>query len=269
MKRVVGLVAAGAFSLALVTGCSSSDNSSSETSSAAPTTTSSSESATGSITVFAAASLKNSFTELGTEFESENPGSKVTFSFAGSSDLVAQITQGAPADVFASADAANMTKATDAGVVAGSPSDFASNTVTIVVPPGNPKGIASFADLTKDGTQLVICAPQVPCGAATKKVETATGETLSPVSEESSVTDVLNKVTSGQADAGIVYVTDAKSAGDKVQTVAFPEATTVVNLYQIAVLKDSKNSETATKFVDLVKGPKGLAVLSDAGFAAP
>ena len=171
--------------------------------------------------------------------------------------------------MFASADAANMTKATDAGVVAGSPSDFASNTLTIVVPPGNPKGIASFADLAKEGTQLVICAPQVPCGAATKKVETATGETLSPVSEESSVTDVLNKVTSGQADAGIVYVTDAKSAGDKVQTVAFPEATTVVNLYQIAVLKDSKNSETATKFVDLVKGPKGLAVLSDAGFAAP
>lgn len=100
-----------------------------------------------------------------------------------------------------------MTKATDAGVVAGSPSDFASNTLTIVVPPGNPKGIASFADLAKEGTQLVICAPQVPCGAATKKVETATGETLSPVSEESSVTDVLNKVTSGQADAGIVYVT--------------------------------------------------------------
>ncbi|MDI9914900.1 molybdate ABC transporter substrate-binding protein [Rhodococcus sp. IEGM 1379] len=259
MKRILGIVAAGVLSLALVTGCSSPDSS----------TKSTSTRATGNITVFAAASLKGTFTELGKEFESENPGTKVTFSFAGSSDLVAQIIAGAPADVFASADAANMKKATDAGVVEGTPSDFASNTLAIVVPPGNPKGINTFNDLAQGGTQVVICAPQVPCGAATKKVEDATGQTLKPVSEESSVTDVLNKVTSGQADAGIVYVTDAKSAGDKVETIAFPEAATVVNLYQIAVLKDSKNASTATKFVDLVKGSKGLAVLSDAGFAAP
>ncbi|NMM86595.1 molybdate ABC transporter substrate-binding protein [Rhodococcus sp. SRB_17] len=260
MKKILGIVAAGALSLTLVTGCSSSDTS---------TTSTVPASATGNITVFAAASLKGTFTELGKEFESENPGSTVTFSFAGSSDLVAQIIAGAPADVFASADAANMKKATDAGVVEGTPSDFASNTLTIVVPPGNPKGITSFADLAQEGTHLVICAPQVPCGAATKKIEDATGQALKPVSEESSVTDVLNKVTSGQADAGIVYVTDAKSAGDKVETVEFPEAVTVVNLYQIAVMKDSKNASTAAKFVDLVKGSKGLAVLSDAGFAAP
>ncbi|MCJ0904984.1 molybdate ABC transporter substrate-binding protein [Rhodococcus sp. ARC_M6] len=264
MKRILGIVAAGALSLALVTGCSSPDSS---TTSTAPASTA--ESVTGNITVFAAASLKGTFTELGKEFESENPGSTVTFSFAGSSDLVAQIIAGAPADVFASADAANMKKATDAGVVEGTPSDFASNTLTIVVPPGNPKGITSFADLAQEGTQLVICAPQVPCGAATTKVEDATGQALRPVSEESSVTDVLNKVTSGQADAGIVYVTDAKSAGDKVETIALPEAATVVNLYQVAVLKDSKNASTATKFVELVKGSKGLTVLSDAGFAAP
>ena len=269
MKKALGIVAAGFLSLALASGCSSSDSSSSATSTTSAAPASTSASVTGDITVFAAASLKNTFTELGKEFETENPGTTVTFSFAGSSDLVAQIIQGAPADVFASADAANMKKATDAGVVAGSPSDFASNTLTIVVPPGNPKGITSFADVNKEGTQLVICAPQVPCGAATKKVEESTGQTLTPVSEESSVTDVLNKVTSGQADAGIVYVTDAKSAGDKVETVDFPEATAVVNLYQIAALKDSKNSAAATKFVDLVSGPKGLAVLTTAGFAAP
>ena len=269
MKKALGIVAAGFLSLALASGCSSSDSSSSSTSTTSAAPASTSASVTGDITVFAAASLKNTFTELGKEFETENPGTTVTFSFSGSSDLVAQIIQGAPADVFASADAANMKKATDAGVVAGTPSDFASNTLTIVVPPGNPKGITSFADVNKEGTQLVNCAPQVPCGAATKKVEESTGQTLTPVSEESSVTDVLNKVTSGQADAGIVYVTDAKSAGDKVETVAFPEATAVVNLYQIAALKDSKNSAAATKFVDLVSGPKGLAVLTTAGFAAP
>ncbi|WP_033234072.1 molybdate ABC transporter substrate-binding protein [Rhodococcus globerulus] len=264
VKKGLGIVASGVLSLALVSGCSSSDSSSPSTSAASTSAT-----VTGDITVFAAASLKNTFTELGKEFEAENPGTTVTFSFAGSSDLVAQIIQGAPADVFASADAANMKKATDAGVVAGTPSDFASNTLTIVVPPGNPKGITSFADLAKEGTQLVICAPQVPCGAATKKVEEASGESLKPVSEESSVTDVLNKVTSGQADAGIVYVTDAKSAGEKVETIAFPEAASVVNLYQVAALKDSKNLTTATKFVDLVSGPKGLVVLTNAGFAAP
>lgn len=260
MKKSLGIVTAGVLALALTTGCSSSDDSPS------PTT---SDGVSGSITVFGAASLGNAFAELGEVFESENPESTVVFSFAGSSDLVAQIIAGAPADVFASADAANMKKATDAAVVAGRSSDFAANTLTIIVAPGNPKGIISFADLTKEGTQLVICAPQVPCGAATKKVETSTGTTLAPVSEESSVTDVLNKVTSGQADAGIVYATDAQSAGVKVQAVAFPEAANAVNRYQIAALKDSKNTSTAQKFVDLVTGPKGLSVLGEAGFAAP
>lgn len=260
MRRALGLVLVGTFSLGSVTGCGSSGQS---------PDTAAGGGATGSITVFAAASLQNTFTELGEEFESENPGSTVTFSFGGSSNLVAQITQGAPADVFASADVANMTKATDGGVVAGTPIDFAGNTLTIVVPPDNPAGISSFADLAKAGTQLVVCAPQVPCGAATATVEKSTGEVLSPVSEESSVTDVLNKVTSGQADAGIVYVTDAKAAGDKVRTIAFPEAGTVVNLYRIAVLKDSKNPAAAARFVDLVNGPAGRSVLSTAGFAAP
>jgi molybdate transport system substrate-binding protein len=221
------------------------------------------------IMVFAAASLKKTFTDLGEQFKTENPGASVEFSFAGSSDLVTQLTQGAQADVFASADTKNMDKAAQAGLLAGDPVNFASNTLTIAVAPGNPKKIASFKDLTEQGLNVVVCAPQVPCGAATKKVEQATGVTLSPVSEESSVSDVLNKVTTGQADAGLVYVTDAKGAGDQVAAVSFPEAADAVNTYPIAVLKESKNPELARKFVGLVTGESGQKVLDAAGFAKP
>ena len=221
------------------------------------------------IMVFAAASLKKTFTDLGEQFNTENPGASVEFSFAGSSDLVTQLTQGAQADVFASADTKNMDKAAQAGVLAGDPANFASNTLTIAVAPGNPKKIASFKDLTQQGLNVVVCAPQVPCGSATQKVEQATGVTLNPVSEESSVSDVLNKVTTGQADAGLVYVTDAKGAGDKVAAMSFPEAAGAVNTYPIATLKESKNPELARKFVDLVTGESGQKVLDAAGFAKP
>ena len=221
------------------------------------------------IIVFAAASLEKSFTDIGEQFKTENPGASVEFSFAGSSDLVTQLTQGAPADVFASADTKNMDKAAEAGLLAGLPVNFASNTLTIAVTPGNPKKIASFKDLTQQGLSVVVCAPQVPCGSATKKVEQATGVTLNPVSEESSVSDVLNKVTTGQADAGVVYVTDAIGAGDEVAAVAFPESAGAVNTYPIAVLKGSKYPELARKFVDLVTGESGQKVLNAAGFAKP
>lgn len=223
----------------------------------------------GDVTVFAAASLKSTFSELGTQFEKDNPGTTVSFNFAGSSDLVAQLSQGAPADVFASADTTNMAKAIDAGLVAGNPVDFATNTLTIVTPPGNPKGIASFADLARPGNQVVVCAPQVPCGAATQKIEEATGVALTPVSEESAVTDVLGKITSGQADAGLVYVTDASGAGDKVTVVPFPESSSAVNTYPIAALRAAADPSAAQRFVDLVMGPRGREVLSAAGFAAP
>ena len=218
------------------------------------------------LTVFAAASLKATFTQIGTIFQQENPGSTVTFNFAGSSDLVAQLIAGAPADVFASADTANMTKATDAGLVSGTPLNFATNTLTIVTPPGNPAGITSFADLAKPGVAVVVCAPQVPCGAAAQKIETNTGVTLTPVSEENSVTDVLGKITSGQADAGLVYVTDASGAGDKVTTVSFPESTTVVNTYPIATLTAATEPSLAMTFVELVTGPEGQQLLAAAGF---
>jgi molybdate transport system substrate-binding protein len=227
------------------------------------------KSGAGHLIVFAAASLKSSFTQIGEQFKTDNPGSTVEFSFAGSSDLVTQLTQGAPADVFASADTRNMDKAAAAGLLDGNPVNFATNTLTIVTAPGNPKHVTSFADLAKPDLKVVVCAPPVPCGGATGKVEQATGVKLSPVSEESSVTDVLGKVTSGQADAGVVYVTDAAGAGDKVSQVTFPEAAKAVNTYPIAALKQSKDPALAHKFVDLVTGEYGQKVLGAAGFAKP
>jgi molybdate transport system substrate-binding protein len=250
VKRLV----IGALSVLLIGGCGSPDKPAAEDQ---------------TIMVFAAASLKKTFTDIGEQFKTENPGASVEFSFAGSSDLVTQLTQGAQADVFASADTKNMDKAAQTGLLAGDPVNFASNTLTIAVAPGNPKKVASFKDLTQQGLNVVVCAPQVPCGSATQKVEQATGVTLNPVSEESSVSDVLNKVTTGQADAGLVYVTDAKGAGDKVAAVPFPEAAGAVNTYPIATLKESKNPELARKFVDLVAAESGQKVLEAAGFGKP
>ncbi|WP_375424919.1 molybdate ABC transporter substrate-binding protein [uncultured Friedmanniella sp.] len=219
------------------------------------------------LTVYAAASLKSTFTTLGGQFETAHPGTTVTFNFAGSADLVTQLQQGAPADVFASADTNNMTKAAD--LVTGSPVNFATNTLEIAVPPDNPAHITSFSDLTKSGVKLVVCAPAVPCGAAAQKIETATKVTLKPVSEENAVTDVLTKVETGEADAGLVYVTDVKGAGGKVLGVTFPESQQAVNTYPIAALKASKNADLAKEFTELVTGAAGQKVLADAGFAKP
>jgi molybdate transport system substrate-binding protein len=244
-----------------LTACGSGSQSSSTSVGGAP--------AGGSLTVFAAASLKKTFTDIGEQFKTDNPGWKVDFTFAGSSDLVTQLTQGAKADVFASADTKNMDKANAAGLLSGTPVNFASNTLVIVTPPGNPKKIASFADLAKPGLSVVVCAPQVPCGSATKTVEQTTKVTLNPVSEESQVTDVLTKITTGQADAGLVYVTDAIGAGNKVTEVDFAESSTAVNTYPIAVLKSAANADMAKKFVDLVTGEAGQKILVQAGFAKP
>lgn len=221
------------------------------------------------LTVFAAASLKTPFTALAREFEAGHPGTRVTLSFAGSADLATQLSQGAAADVFASADAANMAKVAESGLLDGSPEDVASNVLAIAVPPANPARINSFADLAKPGTRVVVCAPQVPCGAAARRIESKTGVTLKPVSEESSVTDVLGKVSSGEADAGLVYVTDVRGAGGKVTGVAFPEAAAVVNKYPIAALGASRNKELAAAFIALATGSKGQQLLADAGFGRP
>lgn len=223
----------------------------------------------GTVTVFAAASLKAAFTKLASDFEGMNPGTKVRLNFAGSSDLSTQISQGAPADVFAAADTRNMARLTEAGLIDGTAADFAANILEIAVPPSNPASIGSFADLAKPGVRVVVCAPQVPCGAATETVEKATGTNLAPVSEESSVTDVLGKVTSGEADAGVVYLTDVKTAGGKVEGIPFAEADKAINKYPIATVAASKNKDLAHAFVAAVTGSAGRKILADAGFGTP
>ena len=246
--------------LAALVGCSPKPSSS-----ASPTSSPSS----GKLVVFAAASLKPAFTKISERFTSDNPGSSVDFDFAGSSELATQLTQGATVDVFASADTAQMDTVVKAGLLSGSPTNFASNTLVVVTAPGNPKNIKSFADLAKPGLNVVICQKPVPCGSATQRVEDTSGVHLNPVSEEPSVTDVLNKVTTGQADAALVYVTDARSAGDKVTTVNFPEAAGAVNVYPIATLKKAPQTALAQKFVALVTGDAGQNVLTQFGFAKP
>lgn len=257
-RILAALLALGLLLPAALSGCAASRSSSADAS--AGTTPG------GTITVFAAASLKSAFTDLARTFEAENPGTAVALSFAGSSDLASQLSQGAPADVFASADAANMKKVQDAGAVDGAPEDFASNTLAIAVPPGNPADIGSLKDLVRPGVKLVTCARQVPCGAATAKVADAAGLTFSPVSEENAVTDVLGKVISGEADAGLVYGTDIKAAGASTEGIPFPEAGSAVNTYPIARIAGSRNKTAAQAFLELVTGPKGQQVLAAAGF---
>jgi molybdate transport system substrate-binding protein len=223
----------------------------------------------GTLTVFAAASLTATFTDLADRFEAVHPGVTVTLNFGGSADLVTQITEGAPADVFAAADPKNMAKLSASGLIAGEPALFASNTLEIAVPPDNPAGIRSFADLAAPGVHVVVCAPQVPCGAATGKLEAATGVRLAPVSEENAVTDVLGKVSSGEADAGLVYVTDVASAGDSVLGIAFPESSQAVNEYPIGLIAGSGQAGLATSFTRFVIGTVGRSVLAAAGFGTP
>ena len=260
--RAVGVLIAATVALGLA-GCASAAPEAPQT----PTATQ--EDLEGSITVFAAASLKGTFAELAEQFEAANPETTVELNFAGSADLVTQITEGAPADVFASADEKSMAKLTDADLVDGEPVDFATNVLEIAVPPTNPAAIETFDDLAAPGVKLVICAPEVPCGAATVTLEQASGVTLSPVSEESSVTDVLGKVLSGEADAGLVYVTDVIAAGDAVDGIEFDESAEAVNTYPIAAVTDADASDVAAAFVAFVTGEAGRAVLTAAGFGLP
>jgi molybdate transport system substrate-binding protein len=220
------------------------------------------------LVVYAAASLSDTYTAMGTSFGASHPGVTVKFSFDGSSTLVDQLKQGAPADVFASADRPNMDKATTANLMTGTPTVFATNTLTIIVPKGNPAGITGL-DSSLDGKKLVVCADGVPCGSATSKLAALLGVTLKPVSQETKVTDVRAKVESGQADAGVVYVTDAKASGSKVDTIAIKNAEQVKNEYLVGVVATSKNSALATQFVAWVTGSEGQKVLSGAGFALP
>lgn len=229
----------------------------------------SSDESSRTLTVYAAASLTDSFEDLAQSFEEDHPGVDVQLSFAGSSTLVTQLQDGASADVFASADEATMDKAVDAGLVDGDPSIFAINQLTIAVPTGNPTGVTGFKDLTRDGLNVVICEARVPCGAATEKLEEVTGVSLNPVSEESAVTDVMGKVTSGQADAGVVYRTDVAAAGDAVEDVAISQADQAINNYPIATLDAARDKDLAREFVAMIEGPTGQQRLAQGGFGAP
>jgi molybdate transport system substrate-binding protein len=224
---------------------------------------------TGKVTVLAAASLTESFTRIGRDFQAAHPGTTVTFSFAGSSQLAQQITAGAPADVFASASPATMKTVTDAGDATGTPAVFVRNQLVIAVPKGNPKHLRTLADLTGPGLKVALCAREVPCGAAAHKALDASGVKLTPVTEEQDVKSALSKVKLGEVDAALVYRTDAHSAAATVDGVEFPESAQAINDYPIVALKSAPNPAGASAFVAFVRTPAELQVLSDAGFQRP
>ncbi len=224
-----------------------------------------SEGVTGTVNVFAAASLTESFTTLGKQFESAHQGVTVKFNFAGSSALATQINQGAPADVFASAAPKNMQAVTDAVA----PTTFVKNQLVIAVAKGNPKKIAGLSDLTGPGLKVALCAEAVPCGAAARAALDASGVKLTPVTLEQDVKAALSKVKLGEVDAALVYRTDAKASTADVDAVEFPESAKAINEYPIAVLKKAANPAGAQAFVDYVLSADGITVLTGAGFQAP
>lgn len=252
------LTAVAAASLGLVTGCGG------ETPAAgsAPART---------LTVSAAASLRDVYTQIKTRFEQANPGTTVALNFGGSDTLAQQVVQGAPADVLATASARTMQTAQQAGRIEGQPVTYATNRLQIATAPGDPKGIRGLADLVRPGVTTVLCAPAVPCGVAAAAAEEAAGVDIRPVSEEQDVTSVLQRVRTGNVDAGLVYVTDVRSADGGVQGVDFPEASApgAAQSYPIGLVVGSPNAELARSWITTVTGPEGEAALARAGFAVP
>jgi molybdate transport system substrate-binding protein len=236
--------------------------------SAASSSASSTGNLQGSITVFAAASLTDAFTTLGKDFQAAHAGTTITFDFGASSALATQITQGAPADVFASASGKNMDQVVSAKAAAN-PATFVKNVMEIAVPPSNPAKIMQLADLTKPGVKVAVCQTEVPCGATAQKVFSNAKITVKPVSQEADVKSTLAKVTLGEADAGVVYVTDVLAAKDKVKGIQIAADVNASTSYPIASISASKNPELAKAFVDYVLSPDGAGVLSAAGFAKP
>lgn len=260
LRRRSRLYALAAATL-LLAGCASTHPSASDDTGSAP-------GLSGELTIFAAASLTASFTELADEFAEANPNVAVKpIVFDGSSTLATQINEGAPVDVFASADQANMTKVSDQ--IDRSSTIFANNTLQIVVAPGNPLGITGLADLADSDLQVVLCAPEVPCGNASQKILDLDGVIVVPVSEEQNVKAVLTKVREGEADAGLVYVTDVTAAAGEVDGVDIDGTERAANAYPIAALKESANPEVAGAFIDFVLSAEGLAILAKFGFSAP
>ncbi|RDD89336.1 molybdate ABC transporter substrate-binding protein [Streptomyces parvulus] len=269
-RRTVQVVGASAAALLALSACSSSDSDSGSGSGGkSEGAAGSAEKLSGTVNVFAAASLTESFTALGKTFEKEHPGTKVVFNFGGSDSLAAGITSGAPADVFASASPKTMKVVTDADAASGTPATFVRNQLQIATLPGNPDKIASLKDLTGPGLKVVLCDKSVPCGAAAQKALDASRLELTPVSYEEDVKSALNKVVLKEADAALVYKTDVKSARDKVEGVDFPESADAVNDYPITLLKDAPNAEVGKAFIELVRSAEGRKVLTEAGFTAP
>jgi molybdate transport system substrate-binding protein len=264
----VRLTAGGAVALSLLSACSSG-GSSGGSANGAKASASSGAKPSGTVTVFAAASLQESFTALGKEFEAAHPGTKVTFNFGGSDTLAASITSGAPADVFAAASGTTMKTVTDAKDAAGPPVTFVRNQLEIATLPGDPDKIATLKDLTKSGLKVALCAKTVPCGAAAQKALTASRLKLTPVSYEQDVKSALTKVELKEVDAAVVYRTDVRAAGGKVAGVEFPESAKAVNDYPIALLKQAPNPSAAEAFIALVESAEGKKVLSAAGFLNP
>jgi len=256
MRAVLALVAASSLALAA---CGSSG----------PSSSVGGGKLGGTVTVFAAASLTGVFTDLGHRLEHQHPGLSVRFDFAGSSALATQLTQGAPADVYASADRQQMDVVTQAGLQESAPVVFASNVLEIAVPKGNPGHVTGLADFAKPALTLAVCAPQVPCGAAAQKVFAAAHVAAKPDTEEQDVKAALTKVQLGEVDAALVYATDVQAAGGRVQGIGFPEAQDAVNSYPICVLKAAPNAAAAEAFVDLVRSPAGRKALAAAGFRTP
>src|SRR5256885_8798771 len=221
------------------------------------------------LTVFAAASLTDGFTRSGDEFAKADSRVRFTFNFGSSSTLATQITNGAPADLFASADEANMQKIVDAELADGVPSAFASNRLQIAVATGNPKKISGLADLARPDVVLVLAAPTVPAGKYALDALGKAGVVARPASLEVDVRAVLNKVSLREADAGIVYVTDVKSAAGRVAGVEIPEQHQVTARYPVAVVKGSKHAALANRFIEYLVSPEGQSILATYGFSRP
>ena len=269
ITRRAAIAAVSLLSAVCLAACGGSDSNSSTgaaSDAASASASGGAQKATGKVTVLAAASLQGAFEEIEKTVEKDNPGLDVTFDFQGSQDLVASLAGGDSADVLATANNSTMKTAADQKLV-GSQTEFATNVLTLIVPKGNPKKITGL-DSSLDGANLVICAPEVPCGEATKKLAEAQGITLKPVSEEQKVTDVRGKVESGEADAGIVYTTDAAAAKDKADKIDIPDGG-VVNHYPIAQTAEPENPAGAQVFIDAVTGKTGQEILAKHGFGKP
>jgi molybdate transport system substrate-binding protein len=221
------------------------------------------------LTVLAASSLTEAFTTLEAQYESQHPDIKVVFSFDSSATLAAQVTQGAPADVLATADEDTMKTVTNADDTAGPPQIFTTNTMVIVTPPDNPAGVTEVSDLASPSVKVSLCDESAPCGSAATDLLTLDHVDVTPVSFEPDVKSVLTKVTLGEVDAGIVYASDAKTAGNNVTVVPITNADQVINAYPIVVLKDSSQPGAARAWVSLVRSSAGQQVLADDGFGAP